>query len=430
MERTRVRRSFEADRISKLPCNVIDNILKFLSLHDAVRTSILSRGWRYKWVTIPFLVFDWDFRLKLDRKYNVESIIYQILFLHKGPIVKFTLFLADSGLCPGLNNWLHFLSDHRVEELTLKCVTHRSISHHLFTFDHLKHLYLVNVELRLPSTFKGFGSLVRLHLSGVQFVPEDLDRFIAKCPMLEYMDLRIPVDHMLSDLVIDAPNLKSFHISGIRGSVYFKNASCLKEMSITSCLTAMDTTSEPGDNNSNMIKVLGQLSSITSLKSNRGFLLYLASGGVPQKLPFNLNHMRVLVLDVAGFEHTSEVRSALCLIRSSPNLQRFEITMNHPLNTPGVDRLEATIQFLKAQQKYEIPLRCLEIVKMFIFSGVKPEMEFVKLLLLSAPVLRKLEINYMHPGVTEKGYKILKELLSLPRASTRAEIIFQDRYDI
>ncbi|PHT58770.1 hypothetical protein CQW23_01133 [Capsicum baccatum] len=39
-----------ADRISNLPCNVTEQILGSLPLRDTLRTSILSRDWRYKWV--------------------------------------------------------------------------------------------------------------------------------------------------------------------------------------------------------------------------------------------------------------------------------------------------------------------------------------------------------------------------------------------
>ncbi|KAL0366309.1 UNVERIFIED_CONTAM: hypothetical protein Sradi_3521000 [Sesamum radiatum] len=367
--------------------------------------------------------------MKLEGKYNIESIIYQILFLHKGPIVKFTLYLNDIRFCPGLNNWLHFLSNHHVEEFRLECLTRLSVSHLLFSLEHLTHLHLANVKVRLPSTFKGFGRLVKLHLSCVALLLEELDRFISKCPMLEYIDLRSPIDHMLGHLVTDAPNLKSFHFQGILGSFYFKNASCLKEMSIIRFPSVVDTTSEPRGNNSNMIKFLSPLSSITSLKFYRGSLSSLASGGVPHKLPFNLDHIRFLVLDIAGFESTSDVRCALCLIRSSPNLQSLEIGINQ-LIVPDIDRLEATTQFLKAQQKYEFPLCCLENVEVLGFSGVEPEMEFVKLLLSSATALMKLEIHCKYKVGTRKGIKMLKEFLSIPRASTRAELIFKDRFGI
>ncbi|MFS7949310.1 putative F-box domain, leucine-rich repeat domain superfamily, F-box-like domain superfamily [Helianthus anomalus] len=44
-----------------MPDNVVTNILDRLPLQDAVRTSILSRNWRFKWTTISQIVFDKNF---------------------------------------------------------------------------------------------------------------------------------------------------------------------------------------------------------------------------------------------------------------------------------------------------------------------------------------------------------------------------------
>ena len=49
------------DTISNLPCNVLDVILGCLPWKDAVKTSILSKDWRYKWVTRQELDFNDEF---------------------------------------------------------------------------------------------------------------------------------------------------------------------------------------------------------------------------------------------------------------------------------------------------------------------------------------------------------------------------------
>lgn len=46
-----------SDKYDNLPQNIIETILCLVPIKDAVRTSILSRSWRYNWVTIPKLVF-------------------------------------------------------------------------------------------------------------------------------------------------------------------------------------------------------------------------------------------------------------------------------------------------------------------------------------------------------------------------------------
>ncbi|MCE2055106.1 hypothetical protein HAX54_041991 [Datura stramonium] len=46
------------DIISNLPGDVINVILMCLPLQDAVRTSVLSRKWRYNWAKLPKLTLD------------------------------------------------------------------------------------------------------------------------------------------------------------------------------------------------------------------------------------------------------------------------------------------------------------------------------------------------------------------------------------
>ncbi|CAK9185951.1 unnamed protein product [Ilex paraguariensis] len=45
------------DRLSDMPWDILDNILGCLPIKDAVRTSVLSRKWRYTWVYLSNIVF-------------------------------------------------------------------------------------------------------------------------------------------------------------------------------------------------------------------------------------------------------------------------------------------------------------------------------------------------------------------------------------
>jgi hypothetical protein len=49
------------DIISKLPTNLIESILERISIHEAARTSILSKNWRYIWASRRDLVLDRPF---------------------------------------------------------------------------------------------------------------------------------------------------------------------------------------------------------------------------------------------------------------------------------------------------------------------------------------------------------------------------------
>ncbi|KAI3699294.1 hypothetical protein L2E82_43519 [Cichorium intybus] len=46
------------DRLSSLPDDVIHKILSFISIKDAIGTSVLSSRWRFIWTTMPYLNFE------------------------------------------------------------------------------------------------------------------------------------------------------------------------------------------------------------------------------------------------------------------------------------------------------------------------------------------------------------------------------------
>ncbi|MFS8028298.1 putative F-box domain, leucine-rich repeat domain superfamily, F-box-like domain superfamily [Helianthus anomalus] len=50
-----------------MPDNVITHILDRLSVQDAVKTTILSRNWRFKWTTLSQHVFDDNFLKYLSK---------------------------------------------------------------------------------------------------------------------------------------------------------------------------------------------------------------------------------------------------------------------------------------------------------------------------------------------------------------------------
>ncbi|KAL0322971.1 UNVERIFIED_CONTAM: hypothetical protein Sangu_1916400 [Sesamum angustifolium] len=293
-------------------------------------------------------------------------------------------------MCRGIDNWLYFLSNCHVEELTL-CFdfpdSHPVISQFLFTLDRLTRLFLVYGELKPPPTFRGFERLIRLDLFNVCISAGEFKSFISKCPLLEYIKLESFGPRAIANLEIHAPNLKFFSYRGRLRSICFKNTLLLEEMTVTSHrnknlheMSRNLAISEPYY--SNVVTILGQLPSITKLTVNRDFLQFLAGGGsgggVPKKLPNDLNHMHHLCFWIMNLSTIAEVSCALCLIRSSPKLQSLKITA---LGLRNPENLETAAQFIKAQQECEITLSCLENINIRNFSGLEPEMEFVKLLL-------------------------------------------------
>ncbi|KAJ0562051.1 putative F-box-like domain superfamily protein [Helianthus annuus] len=129
------------DRISKLPVGVIETILCLLPIQEAARTSILSKEWRYHWTKIPKLVFNENtFQVSNDgaelsvleqtfdkpskRKEMAERCklfyaIYQVLLIHEGPVLEFSLSMHIDGSCVEIDHVLLHLS----KKKTLKILT-------------------------------------------------------------------------------------------------------------------------------------------------------------------------------------------------------------------------------------------------------------------------------------------------------------------
>ncbi|KAK9276953.1 hypothetical protein L1049_006492 [Liquidambar formosana] len=76
---------------------------------------------------------------------------------------------------------------------------------------------------------------------------------------------------------------------------------------------------------SNLIKVFGCLPVIENLCVSGYFLKFLAVGNVLKRLPMTLKHMKILRMGDLRFAKMDEISCALCLIRSSPNLQELKI---------------------------------------------------------------------------------------------------------
>ncbi|GFZ18383.1 F-box/RNI-like superfamily protein [Actinidia rufa] len=112
------------DSISDLPESIIETILTKLPIRDAVRTSILSTKWRYKWANLTHLVFDGKCGTLCNDKGPVEDnlvkFITRLLFLHDGPIHNFSLSSAYLQSSPDIDQWLLFLSRKDIKELVLE----------------------------------------------------------------------------------------------------------------------------------------------------------------------------------------------------------------------------------------------------------------------------------------------------------------------
>ncbi|KAI8527429.1 hypothetical protein RHMOL_Rhmol12G0074900 [Rhododendron molle] len=375
--RMQVNNRSTSDIISNLPSTVTENILKGLPLRDAVRTSVLSSKWRYKWVTLPQMVFDNKFFLK-------------------GWDKDFTFYLHGSS-------------------------THE-IPCHFYSFLKLRDLNLSNCVIKPPPTFKGFGRLVNLNFEDVNISAEMCGLFISSCPLLERLRLHDCTD--FDFLKINAPNLKYLEFFGIFESVSLENTPLLVEISVTLGSWNKMVKHSVEETYIEWAKFFHSLPAIEDMHLDSSILESFDAGNVPERLPSTLNQLKVLVLSDVCYSNLDHVSWALCLLRSSPNLHKLQSSI---LNfTPVEDHV---VEFLQAQDYSEFSLNKLQKVKIHHFSGAEAEMHFVKILLAHSKVLETMVILPEHGMSAEKGFAMLKELIRFPKASLKAEVIVSETPD-
>lgn len=207
------------DRISNVPPGIIEIILCLMPTQEAVRTSILSREWRYRWSKLPKLVFKEEkFQVsadgaelpvveqtdegssdaeKLKKRHNFLNAICKVLLMHESPLHEFTLsmlpderyFIGDK--CPELDNIIYHLSKkNTVKKLKFdfEFGAYR-LPLSLFSFHHLTDLCLKGCEFVHQPTFNGFRSLTSLSFKFIYISKKSLLCFLSTCPLLKTLTL-------------------------------------------------------------------------------------------------------------------------------------------------------------------------------------------------------------------------------------------------
>ncbi|XP_058724924.1 F-box/FBD/LRR-repeat protein At1g13570-like [Vicia villosa] len=411
----------EQDIISSLPDDVIDQILTHLPIRDAVRTSVLSNKWRYKWTTLPNLVFNREcvseaFEDSLVIRRKLLTIIDHILLLHSGPINHFHLSHIGPISVTTLDKWILYLTRSSIKELELVI---RGVAQPyklpwcLFSCQSLQYIALYKCWLNPPSTIKGFRNLKILGLDKVTMTQDAFENLISGCPVLEV--LRLMSLHGFTQVNIHAPKLKFFHIFGEFEGISFENTFQLEKVIVD---LSKDMNSESNQSrlqgfSNSLLNFFIHLPHLRSLMIGRYFIKCLAAGVVPVKLPTPCINLSYLNLHVR-FNNLMEISVLLCLLRSSPNLQKLELyagktTLLEPASYSWEDIFSGPT----------MPLR-MRHVRLEGISGTKSQLDLIKFLLLYSPVLVQMIVN----PVKNVNPELLTELIRFRRASVQVEVLY------
>ncbi|CAA0831602.1 F-box/FBD/LRR-repeat protein [Striga hermonthica] len=411
----------DVDRISNLPGHIIDKILSHLPIRDAVRTSVLSKKWRYKWVTLPSLVFDNQPALISTHDSNLVknklvSIVDHVLLLHTGPKEKFKLSIRDLQGVSDIDRWILFLSRGSVKELILEIWKgHRyKLPSSIYSCQNLIHLELFNCLLKPPLTFNGFRNLKSLDLQHITMDQVAFEHMVLSCPLLERLTLMNFDGFAL--LNIRAPNLLFFDVGGVFEEVSFQDTFNLSVVSIGLYAKTGVERKVAFGSSGNLIKFFACLPHIQRLEVQSFFLKYLAAGAIPGKLPKPCADLSFLSLRI-NFNDMEENLAALCLLRSSPNLHELEVLAR------AEEQASVGTNANIADNYHSFPFNRLRIIKIIGIFGTRQELDFISFMLANAPVLEKMTVK---PGSIDSGWELVKELLRFRRASTFAEIVYLD----
>ncbi|GJU87338.1 F-box/FBD/LRR-repeat protein [Tanacetum coccineum] len=189
------------DKISNLPLSIIEDILCLVPIKEAVRTSILSKDWRYNWTKIPKLAFSekdmFDESSDDDgATYVFFNAIRQVLLLHQGPMFEFIISMEYAkAKCDEIDQIIMLLARNKdtLKKLTLDlsetCDLELELPLSIYSLNQLSDLYISGFVFEDDSTSRGFDSLTTLYVHGETKSEVSLFNLLSNCPLLKHFEL-------------------------------------------------------------------------------------------------------------------------------------------------------------------------------------------------------------------------------------------------
>ncbi|CAN0841507.1 F-box/FBD/LRR-repeat protein At1g13570 [Linum grandiflorum] len=425
---------------TQLPANVIGLILTFLPIKEAVRTSILSTQWRHRWRMIPQLVFDCDFATIDPGLENQDKLVmldvFQTLMGHQGSSInKFKLAIPGMTSCSQVDPLIRQLSTKHVRELSLllsPTVTNPSTKlelSSLLSLPDLITLKLQSFDLVTSHWSVRFSKLTVLELNNVILRSYFYQYLLpVMFPVLE--ELRV-VDRIWSNNkrpVFSAPSLKVLFFHSHIQSICFEHTPRLSVLSILDTVQYNYSKSVGlyAKNNPDMVAVFAALPALEKLTIGLEFLLFLSQHDVPYQLPATLDNLKILEAPRISLGRSPEAQVLLCLIRSSPNLQK--LTIVHDDDDDDDRHHPDSKQIDSLQKPLEPQDGCFQRLEEFNIKnsrGTQVEMDLVRFVLATAPKLKRVFIKPKEKLESDTMLEFVVEVLHYEKISKESFELLQ-----
>lgn len=473
----------EVDIISKLPDNLIHEILSFIDTKYAVQTSVLSKRWKNIWVSLPYISVDWT-SFKKDIIYDLGETLRKFLtFVDKVfefhddsdiQSIKLGCVILDAISVEALNRWILAAVNHNVKDLDISgSYLHDSayeIPHQILNSISLKSLIIIllgdcfggtNIILQKSMSLP---QLKTLWLAGISISNLDLQRLFSSCPLMETLFMQkcdvqtsnqrnIIIDsHSLQRVrlfenrythlgladhtftcttKISAPNLMGFMCTGfMTEDCPLENLSSLGYARFDMRLTKeADETAQtyfelPAEEKEvfarRMMKFVGVVRSVRHLTLSSGFLeVLLQAPGILDRQPPQLCNLGTMKL---GMRFTRGcIRSIAYLLKISPIITTLILVSE-----------EANLADVEDDWDAGFPLTCmyshLKFIEIKGVEGCDNELKFLRFVLKNSMVLEKVNLFFRSTSDSLDGgrqiRKFKRNLRAMPTASSSIKMNF------
>ncbi|XP_076933974.1 putative F-box/FBD/LRR-repeat protein At2g05300 [Bidens hawaiensis] len=417
------------DRLSVLPDEILSHILSLMPTKFAVRTSILSKRWRYTWTLVTNLDFDDTQGPPYNANIFKKFVNRVFKFCKTSHVKSFRLHISyNQYMClrSSVSNWIDKAIGLTVRELDI-CGIQHELPLSLFTCN-----TLTNFRLDLSDCdyqYREFPSqiylpcLKTLDIVGYCGPFIHADKFIRGCPVLESLSLEVSSNDE-QDCVIKIPTLKWLKLVYSSATNVYNNKIVLRVPKLEylfvggilcSFFVMEDVSSLVGASIACWSSIIDYMPADLLNKVRGVQTLAIEDFPFASPLPVFPNLKKVELNGVWQFGQITQ------FLESCPELETFCIDF---VGWRGVKPEE--LGQVKFDRK-SIPaclLTKLTAIKFSKCDGDTWDMEFLDYMLGNAHVLKTVTV-YAQENLLIEEHPFYAQVLKIPRASPHCEIHFR-----